>query len=655
MNRILLVGNPNCGKTTLFNRLTGKSARVGNWHGVTVNSITAPARGRKYAVTDTPGIYSLDSFSGEEAAAFEEIARAGADTVVINVIEAVNLRRSLRLTRQLAKRGIKCAVVVNMYGELTARGGSIDKQRLEGILGCPVLIADKKTGVEDISSLAGRATEIKPFDALADGVFIPPDSYAKNPLDKVMLRPALALPALAVIFLAVMYLTFGKYGLGAFCGTFLKNCIEQRLSPAVENALYCNRFLQRLTVEGVIGGLSGVVSFIPQLAVIFLCLIILEESGILARAALVTDGALKKIGVSGKAVFSLLTGFGCTATAVAVSKGIESAGVKRRTVMMLHFIPCSARLPVIYGVAGCFFKGREAVIVALLYAVGIVMGSAFSLIHSRMEGAKPEPLVFELPPYRIPRPIAVLKQLKYYLISFIIKTGTLLFCVCVGVWLLRSFSPSLVLLEEGEISQSILARIGDAVSFIFRPMGFSGWQMPVAALCGFVAKEGVLSALSLVYPVGLAGEVTAPSALAMLVFVAYYTPCVTCVSTVRCELGRRLSAFYATFSFLVALLCGYLTRLICLAWGVAPALGVMSVFATALAVYALGRLIVKINFKEIFNDKIHCPCEGKACKAGCRAGRASLFCSKEAAPRKGYKAERKKGKYRFNLRKRGLN
>lgn len=635
MRRLLLVGNPNCGKTTLFNLLTGSSERVGNWHGVTVGEKSAMLKGVSgLEVVDLPGTYSLSANNPEEVATVKALAE---NDVVINVIEASRLRRSLFLTRQLLASGKRVMVVISMYSELSKRGGSINAERLSSYLGCPVIIASDKLKdalVEFANAKKSvRKKSAQKFggvcDELPNGILV--DANGKsNVFDYLFTTPIFGVIFFVAVMLFVFYSSFGRCGLGGICGAFLEKCIKNLVDTASLRLSKTGAFGAFVT-DGLLGGVSSVVGFFPQLAVTYLCLIVIEESGYLPRVACLFDGLLKGVGLSGRAVFSLLVGFGCTAAAVSSSRATDNFSVKKRTVLALYFLPCMARLPVFSFIASAFFKENAFVVIALLYFGGCVMAVIVCKLSVRLSGVSATPLVIELPPFRIPPLNTTLKQLKYYLKTFIIKIGSVLLAVSAVVWVLRSFSPSLEFLSPDRIGDSILAKIGGAFSFVFAPIGISGWQMPVATMCGLIAKEGIISALVLVYPNGLAGAISVQSALAVMVFVAYYTPCVTASVCAGKEIGCRLSLFYGIFTLISALLSSYFVY----GFSIAVAQGkVVGAIGLCVAL-ALALLIITTIFKGRIDDKICSECKGKDCKNNCRRGRRALRAGAEAFARKG--------------------
>ena len=655
MNRILLVGNPNCGKTTLFNRLTGADDRVGNWHGVTVSASEKKIRASAYTLADLPGLYSLTAYSGEEKAALKEIYGADDGDIILNVIEACNLKRALSLTAELKKTGKRVAVVVNMYGELTARGGKIDLKKLSSALGCPCFFAEEIKAKEIDDKIVKSADFVRFTGLLPQGAFVSPREYRLSAADKILLGK-FAIPIFLLALTATFYLTFGRYGAGKALGDLLSRGTEEFLVPQLLKLLQktgVREVLVGLIADGIIGGVKGVAAFIPQLAVLYLCLIVMEESGFLPRAAFAFDGILKKIGLSGKAVFPLVAGFGCMASAVTCTRGMESEATAKRTMAALFFLPCSARMPVFMLLISTFFAGREFVAVVVVYAVGILFGLVSAKLHSKADGIPPEPFAVELPPVRKPRARAVAKQLKNYLKSFIIKVGTVLVIVSAAVWLMRSFSLSGEFLTEDRIAESLLAKIGSFASFVFAPMGLGGWQIPVAAICGLIAKEGIVSALALVFPAGLAAEISRESAAALFVFFALYTPCVMALSAASGEAGRGFSAFYGVFTFLAALLAGYVTYFAAI---VAKTVGLPTVMiASTLASLCIcaGAAAFK-NIKGWIDDKVCFKRKGQDSQSD-RGARRAVCGGAKAHPRQGSQAERKTYRRGLNVRKRGLN
>ncbi len=622
MNKIVLFGNPNSGKTTLFNGLTGKRERVGNWHGVTVEGVGGRLKGSDIEVFDLPGCYSLTAYSEEEKASVSALREV--TSLAVNVIEARSVERSLKLTEQVLALGRRVLVVVNMYEELEGSGGWLDAEKLSEAIGCTCIIADLSSakGIALVKEgilrclNAGALPSKRVNKSLLKGSFYVPE-YALSKWDRLLLKPWFALPVFAAVLFAVFYMTFGKYGISCVLSHFLTE-LTDRLGLFVRSKM-CEAGLEPFAVglvcDGVIAGLGGVVGFIPQLGSLQLSMIFLEESGYLPRAAFILDGALKKVGLSGRAVLPMLVGFGCTATAVTATRGMENKGVQARTVLAVQFISCSARTPVFMAIVSAFFEESGFLAVIGIYLLSVALAITASAAAFGLKRGEEEPFVTELPPMRMPKLKTAVKQLNYYLKSFIIKMATVLFAVSVFVWLLRSFSPSFEFLGEEQIADSILAKIGGSLSFLFHPMGITGWQVPVAALCGLVAKEGMVTALTLCYPLGMAGEISAQSAVALLLFSAYYTPCVMAISASVGEVGGRYSAFYAVFTFTVALFVGYFAYLLCLMYlRLGAAVMLSAIVAVIVIACAVSVIIKRIINKKVFCDKNCSFCKRKTCK-----------------------------------------
>ena len=689
---LALAGNPNSGKTTLFNALTGSREYVGNWPGVTVEKKAGKIKstalkgdkcdkcegicthGHDMTLVDLPGIYSLSPYSMEEVVARDFIVKEKPDAI-INIVDATNLERNLYLTIQLMELERPMIIALNMMDEVEKRGDRIDVKRLSLELGVPVVPISARTGM-GIDELIGGAQKLlfaahaqlhegfrlEPDDLYDDythiehhriGAIIEPfagkaglplhwaeikllendklvrealalpaaegrrvdeivERYsAANPLgdsetmiadsryrcissvcsaalkrasrlgqpeassalDKILTNKFFAIPVFIVIMLAIFALTFGT--LGAWLSDLVGELIGWSI-PAVRGALEASGampWFTSLICDGIINGVGGVLTFLPQIALLFFFLSLLEDSGYMSRIAFIMDKPMRRFGLSGKSFIPLLMGFGCTVPASMGARATDTEKDKRMTILLLPFMSCSAKLPVYGLIAGAFFgKGRLLVILSL-YALGILVGilSGFIFKKTLFKG-EDAPFMLELPPYRWPSLKNALVHVWERVAHFLEKAATIILAMSVVLWFLQSFDFSFALTEDA--ANSILGRIGSFIAPVFTPMGFGVWQAAVALLTGVVAKEAVVSSLSLFYGFSVAAEsgavqgalastFTPLAAYSFLVFVLLYTPCAAAVATMRRELNSgRLTAFAIAYQIGVAYIVSLLVYLI---------------------------------------------------------------------------------------------
>lgn len=654
VNEIILIGNPNCGKTTIFNKLTGEKMRTGNYAGVTTGEVSGFLKkgGKKYKVTDLPGLYSLSLNKGEETVAGSVVKNKNG--LYVNVVEACYLPSSLKLTRELIDSGKKVVVIINMYEELVSRGGKIDARKLSDKLGVPVVINGKNFDLADfIAFQEGKTTStrdtkgvnLKDFFDNA-GWFIPPKQIKRMGLaDRLFTNAFTGVFFAFFIMTAVFYLAFGKYGLGVFLGSkassLFYDFIEKIKLSLIETKVPA--WFSDFLCEGVLKGVAGVFSFIPQLSVLYLCSYYLEESGYIARLSYLADPLLAGFGLSGRVVFPAIVGFGCTAQAVLTANSIQGKEGQRSLIMALGFIPCSARMPVVAFVASVFFPGKQFFIMFSGCLLGICFGVVVTLLYPKKNTL--EEFVMELPKLRLPGFFGSVKQLSFLLKTFIIKAVAVLLCVSSLLWFLKSFSTDFVYLSGSRLSDSILAELGGALSFLFYPMGITSWQMPVVAFSGLLAKEGMIGALA-VSGDNFIKTLSSESALAFIAFTFFYTPCVMALSACNKRTNLFFCAFYAFFTFIGGLLCGYVTyffAVISNRFGIAIFIGVLLLCLTVFVITVT--LKFKNNKKEnreTVDDKIQRAFGREACKTylcrGCK-----LRCRYETSSRKGCKSKRQKG------------
>ena len=641
--KVALVGNPNCGKTTLFNALTGSNQYVGNWPGVTVEKKEGEARlgDLSFTVVDLPGIYSLSPYSMEELVARKFIINEQPDAI-IDIVDATNLERNLYLTMQLLELERPVVLAVNFMDEVEKKGDVIDCDRLAANLGVPVVPISARDGV-NIDKLVQEAHRqmhtgltVEPDDLYDDfthaihhriGDIIHDRAYAKgipahwaaikllagddevagdleldeatlrhideiareyeaaSPLgdretlladsryrfvervvrssvrrrarggertvteriDAVATHKYWAIPLFLTMMLTVFLITFS--GPGKWFSDGIAWLVEDMLCPGVAgwlDALHAPGWLSGVLVDGLISGVGGVLTFLPMIALLFLFLSMLEDSGYMARAAFVMDRTLRHFGLSGKAFIPMLMGFGCTVPAVMGARTMENEKDRRMTILLVPFMSCGARLPIYGLMTSAFFPEHAGLVVFALYVLGPVIAIASGLILKRsVFQGDPAPFLLELPPYRMPTLHNIWLHVWERVRDFLTRAGTIIAAMSVVVWFLQNFGTDLRMVED--TANSILAMVGGWIAPVFAPMGFGVWQAAVALLTGLIAKEAVVSSMSLFYGFSLtdyaaAGVVMSATfspaaALAFLVFCALYTPCVAAIATIRREMN----------------------------------------------------------------------------------------------------------------------
>ncbi len=540
--KVVLAGTPNAGKTTLFNKLTGSNLRTGNFHGVT----TAPAFKKKGELTfvDVPGMYAFSAYSMEERSAAGEINSAD---IIVNVLDATTLENNLSLTRSLQATGKKTVVFLTKLRALKRRGGRLDKAKLSAYLGARVYddarVLNEDLRRRDFKSV-GRIE--MPLNAAYYG-----GNRSLSRADRLFYNPIFAIVFFIVAVTVMFFLAFHPSMPGAVLKDMTEKLICEKLASAVTENMR-NEAVASLVGEGVMGGAGSVLSFLPQLAVLYLVLTLLDESGITSALSFTTDGLFEKANLSGRAAFSLVSGFGCTAAAILTTRGYSTPSAQKRTVAVLPFIPCGAKMPVFLTFLSPMFANPFPVITCFYFA-----GVALAIIASMLLKGGGEEMLSEVTPVSLPQLKAVAIKLCFYLKGFIIKVAGAVTAFCVFSWFLSHFSFGFRYVSADD---SILATISRVILPLFYPMGVRDWRIAYAALCGFVAKENVAATIAFLMPSGTGLPLA--STLGVCTFILLCPACVSAFTASCREVGWKFSLKCLIFQLLAAFAGGYLINLL---------------------------------------------------------------------------------------------
>ena len=653
-----LAGNQNCGKTTLFNQLTGSNQHVGNFPGVTVDQKSGNIKGDPNTlVTDLPGIYSLSPYTSEEVVSRRFILEEK-PTGIINIVDATNLERNLYLTMQLMELNIPMVLALNMMDELTGNGGCVHINEMEDMLGIPVVAisAAKNEGVgelidhalhiakyqerpgrmdfcdekdhngavhrclhgimhliEDHALKAGipprfAATKLVEGDeqileamkltdnekkmlehiicqmeeergldraaAIADMRFAfiqklveecvvkPLESKERERsrrADRILTGKFTAIPAFAVIMSLVFYLSFNV--IGAWLQGILEGGIEA-FTALVDGAMLSwrvNPVLRSLVIDGIFNGVGSVLSFLPIIVTLFFFLSLLEDTGYMARVAFVMDKLLRKIGLSGRSIVPMLIGFGCTVPGVMASRTLPAERDRKMTIMMTPFMSCTAKLPIYGFFTATFFPKASGLIMVVLYFTGILVGIITALfLKNTMFKGEAVPFVLELPNYRMPGIKNVAQLLWEKARDFLQRAFTVIFLATIVIWFLQTFDLQMNMVTDSQ--ESILALLAGGIAPIFAPLGFGDWRISTALISGFMAKESVVSTLTVLFgsTANLMAVLSPLGAAALLVFCLLYTPCIAAISSIKRELGTKWALGIVFMQCAIAWVCAFL-------------------------------------------------------------------------------------------------
>ncbi|MBE5864548.1 MAG: ferrous iron transport protein B [Lachnospiraceae bacterium] len=655
-----LAGNQNCGKTTLFNQLTGSNQHVGNFPGVTVDRKSGAIKGTTNTeITDLPGIYSLSPYSSEEIVTRQFLIQEK-PTGIINIVDATNIERNLYLTMQLMELEVPMVLALNMMDEVRGNGGSIDVNRMEAALGIPVvpISAAKNEGVdelvthalhvakyqekpgrtdfcdsgdnggavhrclhgiihliEDHAKMAGipvrfAATKLVEGDshvlkalnldqneqemlehiisqmeqergldraaAIADMRFLFIEKLVKESvvkpreskehersrrIDKLLTGKYTGIPLFVLIMALVFWLTFHVIG------AFLQGLLEQLVdlgAAATEKAFAAwdvNATVQSLVLDGIFAGVGSVISFLPLIVTLFFFLSLLEDTGYMARVAFIMDKLLRRIGLSGRSIVPMLIGFGCTVPGVMATRTLPSERDRKMTILLTPFMSCSAKLPIYGFFTATFFPKYAGLIMVGLYFLGILVGILTAMVFKgTLFRGEAVPFVMELPNYRLPGWKNVMQLLWEKAKDFLQRAFTVIFLATIVIWFLQTFNLRLSVVTDSK--DSILAAIAGLVSPIFLPLGFGDWRVSTALISGFMAKESVVSTLSVLFgsTEALRSALVPSAAGACLVFCLLYTPCVAAVASVKRELGKKWALFMVLAQCGIAWVCALIMR-----------------------------------------------------------------------------------------------
>lgn len=572
----ILAGNPNCGKTTLFNILTKSNEATGNRAGVTVDIKTSDLRKNivpDVIIADLPGIYSLSPVGNDEKVADKYIKNSKADGI-INIADATNLKRSLFLTTELLEKNIPTILVLNMADEVEKEGVIIDKEKLSEKLGVPVVMisAAKNTGIKELCEKIKLLSDgnIPPskknfsfsddkkrtdfINDISKSVFIKNGrSYAfDDKLDSRICRKSVGIPLFFLIMAFIFAFTFSSAG-DTFC--FLTMKIFSFFISLLEkfmNFAGVGNEVKNFVITVFENGIGSVISLLPRIAMLFALIEVLNDSGYMARAAFVMDAPMRALGLSGKSFIPLITGLGCTVPAVLSTQILEKSE-RKNVIYSLPFIPCGARFPVFSLITASFFPSHKALAASIIYIFGILMSYISLVLMSK--GKKAPPLSIEFPKYRLPKLSNILRAVKSKSMEFISRAGSVIFLCSAAIHILSSLTPEFKFTISAD--KSILAFIAKKISPVLSPIGLSDYRVCASLISGVFAKEAIVSTLSVLGVNNISEILSLPQGISFTVFVLMYTPCVAALSACRFKLGTKDTAKIALRSLTYAYISAF--------------------------------------------------------------------------------------------------
>ena len=580
MINVALLGNPNVGKTTVFNLLTGSNQYVGNWPGVTIDKKEG-FLDTDIKVIDLPGIYAMDTFSNEEKVSKNFLENGDVD-VIVNVVDASNLSRNLYLTTQLMKFNKPIVLVLNMLDIAESKGIKINAEKLAKEFNVTVVpvIAKKKNGVDKIASTIRSAvgnnsnyitdfgSEVETYKKLetmlekCSEVSSNQKKTISDRIDDIVLNPILAYPIFIGALLLLFKFTFDWVGgpLQEGLATLIETYIA---TPADALLINASPWFRSLIIDGIIGGVGGTLPFFPLIFTLFLGISFFEDSGYMSRTAFLMDNIMKKVGLSGKAFIPMVMGLGCSSPAIMATRTLESEKDRKITALIAPLMTCSARLPIYAVFVAIFFPNNSALVTTSLYLSGILFAILIAFILNKSTFKNDiEPFILELPEYKMPTIDAILKNTWNKSKGFLSRVVTVMFAMSVVIWLLSSFNLSGY---TENLNDSFLAYAGRLIAPIFAPLGFGDWRASVAILSGLGAKEIVVNTMNVLYgnlDTVLPTVFTGVTAYGFLVFSALYTPCIAALATMKKEYGNKMMFISLGYQFVLAWVCAFLVKII---------------------------------------------------------------------------------------------